>query len=721
MYSRNLISYAVYKAPTYGSMIGEFQNGMEFQGSVAELENHCQLFLESLSSQGGQVERAAKHLEEEWNKQFIEFGKKPTWSVENYKRLYEKAKRDGYVVVKWSKFSLSGPPGTGKSSFLKLLFNEPSPEHHDSTPVVQAHKARITTAITNDGSLWKEIEPKDLRVMIAEAIKQEIRRRKSDDNDSTIDDSEATTMVEEESEAIDQEILDLLPFASESLKLYESHWIYAIDTGGQAAFLDIAPALLHYHSVNILTHKLTDRLEDKAKFYFSSKGKIIGKPEERQITNLQLLISSIHSLSSQNRGMKHAHIILGTFIDQMVESGESLPEKNKCLWSNLVKKFRDELIIHCQSTNQIIYPVNTIARDDHEMKTAIEIRKAICQYTNDDEVPIRWFLFQLKLQDELERQNKLQISQVSTMNTLSISECFTIGETLQMDHDNIRAALNHFHNLSIFLYFNILPEVVFLHPQGLFDKLSELISVSYDNAIDYFKEDGIHIPLGYQEELKNEGTFNEDLLTQFLKDGFPSTFSAEQFLKLMTELSIFASLPEQGKYFLPSVLPTTDTPLPFFDESVDPLIFTWNEEPLPRGVFPALIVNLLHRKVSPKFHLSKQQQYRNDIILRADECCIKLADMIDYIKIQYKGSLEECVNVQKVVCEGLNSVTCKFRYSNIMKACLRCRICTDNSSEHLCHLNEGKTKLVCDRSYQNELIKNLPHQQCPWFQDKGNF
>ena len=68
MFSRNLIADAVNEAPTYGSMIGEFQNGMQFQGSVAELEKHCQLFLECLSSQGGPVERAAKYLVEEWKK-----------------------------------------------------------------------------------------------------------------------------------------------------------------------------------------------------------------------------------------------------------------------------------------------------------------------------------------------------------------------------------------------------------------------------------------------------------------------------------------------------------------------------------------------------------------------------------------------------------------------------------------------------------------------------
>ena len=68
MFAKNLISDAVNEAPTFGSMIDEFQNGMQFQGSVVELEKHCQLFLDSFTSQGGPVERAAKHLAEEWKK-----------------------------------------------------------------------------------------------------------------------------------------------------------------------------------------------------------------------------------------------------------------------------------------------------------------------------------------------------------------------------------------------------------------------------------------------------------------------------------------------------------------------------------------------------------------------------------------------------------------------------------------------------------------------------
>ena len=55
------------------------------------------------------------------------------------KKLLDKAMKEGYVA-KWSKFSVSGAPETGKSSFLNLLYNENHPDCHISTPVIAAKK-----------------------------------------------------------------------------------------------------------------------------------------------------------------------------------------------------------------------------------------------------------------------------------------------------------------------------------------------------------------------------------------------------------------------------------------------------------------------------------------------------------------------------------------------------------------------------------------------------
>ena len=68
MFSEGLISQPCKDEPTYDSVIGEFENGMQFKTSVEKLEKHCQSFLNSLSIQRGPVEEAAKLLSEEWKK-----------------------------------------------------------------------------------------------------------------------------------------------------------------------------------------------------------------------------------------------------------------------------------------------------------------------------------------------------------------------------------------------------------------------------------------------------------------------------------------------------------------------------------------------------------------------------------------------------------------------------------------------------------------------------
>ena len=57
--------------------------------------------------------------------------------------MLRSALKEGHVKVKWTKQSVSGPPGSGKSSFMKLLLNEDPPEYHDSTSVVDVPEVRI--------------------------------------------------------------------------------------------------------------------------------------------------------------------------------------------------------------------------------------------------------------------------------------------------------------------------------------------------------------------------------------------------------------------------------------------------------------------------------------------------------------------------------------------------------------------------------------------------
>ena len=646
---------------------------------------------------------------------------------------------------------MSGPPGSGKSSFMKLLLNEDPPDCHHSTPVVAVPEVRMVTTtpvpevrdVTTTPFIVGEatqsfikVDTNSLKDMLAKAIKEGVKLHslstiqgdKDDGSDHSSSD-EAQDLEQQENEASQsslvsnatKEILERLSDEKKSFPLFESHWIYAVDSGGQAAFLDMAPGLLRYNSVNILTHKLNEKLDSISNFYFSFEGKVLGNPVERQITNLQLIEASFRSLTSVNPPnlcgipcsfKKTDSLVLGTFYDKIGDSVESLDEKNSKLLSML--KQYDNSLIHRFCKKEVIFPVNTIAKDMNSQTIAEEIRSEICQSYIEAEIPVRWFLFQLDLEEH---------QMTSNSSIVSKSECISIGSTLEMDEGDVHAALMYYHDLTIYLYFpEVLPNVVFLNPKPLLNKLSLLISISFADTVDHLKRIlGIRVHHNTHEKLKIQGIFSRNLLTESLSQGFSREFSADDFLKLMEYLFILSPLPQTGEYFLPCVLPTTtdlESLRASFKDKVDPLILTWNEKPLPQGLFPALIVSLLSRNCSPKFYLSTPRsddlQFRNAICLecRSFAGAVLLVDGIYWLELFYTGPPNKCYHIYEAVKEGIKAVVNKFHYMQSLadpEERFHCPFC--KLSEHFCHLTEDKTKLICFKNYSSV----HKERQLPWF------
>ena len=636
----------------------------------------------------------------------------PSFFTIDYSGLLTKSLKEGHVKVMCTKVSVSGPPGSGKSCVMKLLLNEEEdpPLVHHSTAVSTNPEIRMVETFQVRGcKFWKKIKPELLKEMVIEAIKHYLNEH--DLSSSIVEDIESITPSPKPlSPSVYKHVLDMLASVEESAQLFESQWIYAIDSGGQAAFLDIAPLLLRYTSVNILTHKLNEELNGKAMFFYSIDGKKFSNSEEQQITHLQLLETSYRSFVSFNPpnqpdiSMKPSHkeplsLVLGTFSDKIEESGESLDVKNKLLWSKL-KPYKEV----CHIFGETIIPLNAIARGKEEKMLADDIRHKICQSYVEADIPIRWFLFQLELE---EHRNSFVIRK---------NECITIGSVLEMNDKDIEAALMYYHDLTIYLYFpGVLDDVVILNPQPLLDILSLLISISYTGMCEYLISKGIIIPPNSHKKLKEKGIFSQDLLKACdrLSNIFSDVFSANDFLKLMKHLFILSPLPDKpGKYFLPCVLPmATVTDLKnlrgsSFKEKVDPLVLAWIDDdepkPLPQGLFPALVVNLLSHNSSRNFKLlppqSDKPQYRNAIRLSySNGGTVLLIDTICWLEVLYTGQQSECYRICQVIKKGIHAVVDKFHYMHNLKdpeERFHCSICT-TTELHLCRLSEDKKVLTC--------------------------
>ena len=66
MYSKRLISESVRDSPTVYNVIGEFESGMRLASNISKLQEHCQLFLQCLSSEGGPTKLVAQKLCQDW-------------------------------------------------------------------------------------------------------------------------------------------------------------------------------------------------------------------------------------------------------------------------------------------------------------------------------------------------------------------------------------------------------------------------------------------------------------------------------------------------------------------------------------------------------------------------------------------------------------------------------------------------------------------------------
>ena len=655
----------------------------------------------------------------------------------DYSRLLDRAHNEGYVTVKWTKVTLSGPPATGKSSVMNLLFGLSFPDTTSSK--LRPIETTCLMSVKEQPGPWNKVDYESLKAKVAQAMKEEHRSHSpmltavegQSSDETPKQNNKPSNEATPRSPSI-KEITQLLPAVKKSNELYQAHWIYVIDSGGQAAFLDIAPALLHYNLINIIPLKLNKKLkEDKPEFYFDVKGQLIPEPEERQMTHLQLIESSFRSLASRDPpdfpcdvhtdcSYKNPHLlVLGIYFDKITESNESLVEKDAILWKTL-EQFGEVRLNYRETREKVIFPINAIGRGKEEINMANLIRNRICQSYIEAKIPVRWFLFQLDL-DYFQKTTKTMI--------ISKSECLRIGKALKMDSNDVDAALMYYHDLTIFLYFHeVLRDVVFLHPQPLFNKLSELISISFADAVDHLQDEGILLPPFAHKKMKAEGTFKRELLNS-LKDGFSPMFTADNFLELMEHVFILVKM-NNDEYFFPIALPiTADTEslrAPY-KGNVDPLVLTWDKSPLPPGLFSALVINLLSRKVSPMFKLLQPSkspkgffQFRNAIQL---DCigpggAVLLVDAAYWLEIHYSDNPKKCLVIRTAIEEGIKVVAKQFHYKPIDSDPQEHFHCTMHKTDpiHLCRPNEDHTSLSCGTS-----SANIDHvRQLPWLYSIAN-
>ena len=149
-----------------------------------------------------------------------------------------------------------------------------------------------------------------------------------------------------------------------------------------------------------------------------------------------------------------------------------MADKNERLKKLIPAKFEKQIIQLDKKT--LIFEINALNPDDTDRKTAEKVRSYILQQcpAKEVEIPVRWDAFEEKLRS---------LAKGLGRQVMSREECWRVAQSLGLEEDSFNEALDFFHNWSLMFYFrDILPEVVFIDPQVILDKVSELVVFMFE-------------------------------------------------------------------------------------------------------------------------------------------------------------------------------------------------------------------------------------------------
>ena len=644
-----------------------------------------------------------------------------------------------------------GASGTGKTSILNLLLDKPPVLKHCSTPVLRPLKGIWVIAGVHK---WREASPNVLHEVVAGSILM-IANQDKDENIRQSNVKGATSPPPSEKRKLDpinanqsdiveetpissspstkQNVspnisLDDLPATKKVISILESqkyeelanlHFVDVVDSGGQAPFIDIAPALFPYTSVNLVALKLNEDLNSEIEFIYSLDGKMISS-EKGRCTTKQLVAAAFSSKAKiempKIEGVEYREfdgpkvMVLGTHYDvyeHEKSSFESLEEKNEQLRHTL----QDYESLLIPNREDVIFPLNALSRDKEAQHIAEKIRQLISHCYIKVQIPVYWYLFHIAI-EELKSQEK---------DIIPISFFYKIGEEHNMEEEEVKSALQYLHDLNVCLYYsNVLPDVVFTSPHYLFEKISDILAVSMGN-----NEELLLLDMKTQKQLKKEGILKKSMLTRVFSSRFDDDlFSVDQFLELMQHLYIISPLsPEADTYFMPCVLEADEDPLKNIphsaEEPLQPLLLSWKNA-VPNGLFPSLVTWLMS-KGQQRFKMQrpeKHEQYRNNVTFHCPSiaCYVTLFEYPTFIGVSSTcdpNFLSRCAEVRDNVLEGISCIVNDFNWTaNVATPeeaylCSMCMSeCNVTSSYHLSYSDDECRLISCSMNFCTAVMTN---------------
>ena len=522
----------------------------------------------------------------------------PVLGSEEYRHHFSEAMKDGHVDSFINKIVLYGAAGTGKSSFMELVTDNPPPDIRRSTPLAsrpvsvfqmdvahkrfkkltfQQRKETVAKAMVNIKGVQHEEENVfsdhvsiscdkesiSLQEIAKTLTKERIRSTQHpDERHQTVGTPRRNISQDDKhtclkSVAACDGLVQLVEECSRTGEAITSYYkILFIDSGGQPQFHEMLPVFLRRMTLYVFVFKLSEELAAKPVVeYYNSSGEAVGIPYQSAQTNEQLLQHCLRTLrthrTTTNSECKASRImIVGTHRDKEGEcTTETRAKKNEKLASLLLPEFKDEVTY--SGNKEIIFAVNAKDPQPEDKDLAKRVQRLVLSDCgrNPVKVPIRYYCLEIVLEEA---------TQTLGRGVLSIDECLAAAAELHFNKHTLDAALEFLDEISVLFYFpEVLEGVVFTNPQVLLDKATEPVEKVY--SLRKVTNSSETILTVQEQEFKEHALFTLSFLgrDEFQKHYVAGLFSPVELVKLFRRLLIIADFSvtkPATKYFMPALL-----------------------------------------------------------------------------------------------------------------------------------------------------------------------
>ena len=519
------------------------------------------------------------------------------------KQIYELEMQRGHFDLAIDKVLMFGIAGSGKTSTLAALLGVDPPSIRSSTPLMR-RPIEVMFMDVNEELQWKMRTNKEFRDTVAEVIHsrmslQELEAQSSaspaspsqqlshttassqslgeQTNTSTPGaagkstpssekkptTSVPTTSVQSvgevsldsllQSSEVEEEFVSLINSSPPSSKpILQLRQMLVLDSGGQPHLHELMPIFLNGASEFVYVFRIHDRLNERSMIRYFVRDELLYEFPASQTNEetLKQCTRAMSSLTAKNPDIPPPRwLFLATHPDMV--AAEKLPgvldTLHKRLREILLPQFK-ERIVFCDSTMEdFIFTMNAAKPAKKDKECAEAIRRCLSGKKEGRvvvQVPLRWYALYQKL---------VEVSEGLGKKVLSRKQCGLVADSMKIDEGSCEVALNFFNRLNMLFYFpDILADVVFVEPQILLDKVTELVEESY--RVSQGKKDGKFNPKsGEWVRFREYGEVTEKFLSKFDSHYEAPLFTPKKLVTLLKGLLVFADLSEDV-YFMPCLL-----------------------------------------------------------------------------------------------------------------------------------------------------------------------